>query len=164
MQRTFVSIGELAERAGVATSALRYYEEEGLIESVRTPGNQRQYPKDTLRRIAFVRAAQTVGLTLDEIRRVLQTLPDRRTPNKDDWERVAKSWRPLLEERIAALSRIRDKLTSCIGCGCLSLPACALYNTEDIAARRGAGARYLLGDQPIAAKAPKKRRLPRVDD
>ncbi len=150
-EKTFLSVGELAARAGLAASALRYYEAEGLIASVRSPGNQRQYPKDTLRRIAFVRAAQTVGLTLDEIKDVLARLPGKRTPTKQDWGRVAASWRPLLDQRIAALTRMRDKLTSCIGCGCLSLPACQLYNHDDVAARRGPGARYLLGDKPPKA-------------
>ena len=148
MERAFLSIGELAQRAGVAASALRYYESEGLITSVRSSGNQRQYPKDTLRRIAFVRAAQTVGLSLDDIKAALGRLPDKRTPTKADWAKLSASWRPLLDEKIASLTRMRDKLTSCIGCGCLSLPACQLYNHDDIAARRGPGARYLLGDKP----------------
>ena len=144
----FVSIGELARRAGVATSTLRFYEQQELLQSVRSTGNQRHYPKDALRRIAFIRAAQTVGLALDEIREVLGKLPGGRTPTPEDWARVSRAWRPLLDERIAALVRLRDQLTSCIGCGCLSLPACSLYNGDDEAARRGPGARYLLGDKP----------------
>lgn len=153
MARAFVSIGELARRAGVAASALRYYEAEGLLESTRSAGNQRHYPKDALRRVAFIRAAQTVGLTLEDIRGVLARLPDRRTPTAEDWQQVAATWRPLLDARIAAIERVRDKLTSCIGCGCLSLTTCQLYNAKDVAAGRGPGARYLLGDRPPAIAA-----------
>lgn len=164
MARAFVSIGELARRAGVAASALRYYEAEGLLESTRSSGNQRHYPKDALRRVAFIRAAQTVGLTLEDIRGVLARLPDRRTPTAEDWQRVATTWRPLLDARIAAIERVRDKLTSCIGCGCLSLTTCQLYNANDVAAARGPGARYLIGDRPPAIAAhPGTRRKRRSD-
>jgi MerR family transcriptional regulator, redox-sensitive transcriptional activator SoxR len=139
-----LSIGELAERAGVATSALRFYEDAGLLQSVRTSGGQRQYSREVLRRVAFIRVAQTVGLSLDEIRVALATLPQERTPTKADWERLSRAWQPLLDQRINTLMALRDQLTSCIGCGCLSLRNCALYNPQDIAGQRGAGPRYLL--------------------
>jgi len=145
-----LSIGQVAERTGVATSALRYYEREGLIQSTRTAGDQRRYAREVLRRVAFVRIAQRVGLTLDEIRSALASLPEERTPTKADWARLSHSWRPQLDAQIAVLERLRDELTSCIGCGCLSLKACALYNPEDAAATYGAGPRYLLGDKPFA--------------
>lgn len=141
-----IPIGELARRAGVAASALRYYEAEGLIASARSAGGRRYYPKAELRRVAFIRAAQNVGLTLVDIKTALASLPDKRTPTKTDWERLSRSWRPLLDERIAGLTRLRDTLSNCIGCGCLSLKACALYNPGDAARAKGAGARYLLGD------------------
>lgn len=139
-----LTIGEVADRAGVAASALRYYERESLIESERSEGGQRRYPRDVLRRVAFVRAAQRVGLSLDEIRDSLATLPDNRTPTARDWERLSKSWRPLLNRRIEELERLRDRLDSCIGCGCLSLKTCALSNPDDIAAEEGPGPRWLL--------------------
>lgn len=141
-----ITIGELAMRSGVATSALRFYEERGLIEAERTAGNKRVYPRPTLRRVAFIRAAQAVGLTLDDIARALATLPADRTPVKRDWERLSTAWRDRLDERIAELERLRDGLTGCIGCGCLSLRTCRLLNQEDRIASRGPGARYLLGD------------------
>jgi len=143
-----LSIGELSARSGLAHSALRFYEDEGLIRSERTAGNQRRFPRVELRRVAFIRAAQQVGLSLDEIRDALQRLPEERTPTKADWARLSASWRHRLDERIAELERLRDGLTSCIGCGCLSLRRCALSNPRDVAAVRGAGARYLLGDTP----------------
>jgi len=146
----WLSIGQVAERTGVAPSALRYYEREGLIQSSRTAGDQRRYPREVLRRVAFVRIAQRVGLTLEEIRTALASLPEERTPTKADWARLSNSWRPQLDAQIAVLQRLRDELTSCIGCGCLSLKACALYNPEDAAATYGAGPRYLLGDKPFA--------------
>lgn len=141
-------IGELARRSGLAPSALRYYEREGLLSATRSAGGQRRYERGTLRRIAFVRAAQQVGLSLDEIRDALSQLPEGRTPTKSDWERLSRSWRRRLDERIAALESLRDNLTSCIGCGCLSLRSCRLSNPSDAAALRGTGARYLLGDRP----------------
>lgn len=144
----WITIGELAKRAGVAASALRYYEEAGLLRSARTTGGQRQYPREVLRRVAFIRVAQTVGLSLDEIRAALATLPQQRTPTKADWERLSRSWQPLLDARIATLTALRNQLISCIGCGCLSLKTCALYNPNDAANTRGAGPRYLLGDRP----------------
>jgi len=141
-----LTIGEVAERAAVATSALRYYEREGLISSERSDGGQRRYHRDVLRRIAFVRAAQRVGLSLDDIKTALASLPSERTPTAADWSRLSRSWRPLLERRIAELERVRDKLDTCIGCGCLSLRACHLLNPHDIAASEGPGPRWLLDD------------------
>jgi MerR family transcriptional regulator, redox-sensitive transcriptional activator SoxR len=145
-----VTIGELARRAGVATSALRYYEQLGLISAERTAGGQRRYARATLRRVAFVRAAQTVGLSLDEVRAALARLPDERTPSKTDWNKVSATWIRRIDERIAELQRLRETLNSCVGCGCLSLRTCRLSNPEDTAATRGAGARWLLGDTPPA--------------
>lgn len=144
----WIAIGELARRAGVAASALRFYEAQGLIHGARTSGRHRQYPRHVLRRVSFIRAAQHVGLSLDDIRQALSGLPDARTPTKADWERLARSWQPMLDARIAAMQRLRDQLGSCIGCGCLSLKACALYNPQDVASARGTGARYLAGDRP----------------
>ncbi|MGZ4436401.1 MAG: redox-sensitive transcriptional activator SoxR [Nocardioidaceae bacterium] len=138
-----LTIGELSARSGVATSALRYYEELGLIASERTAGNQRRYSRATLRRVAFVRSAQRVGLTLDEVAEALATLPAGRTPTKADWARLSRSWRPRLEAQIERLERLRDKLDGCIGCGCLSLRTCALNNPDDEVAPRGPGAVFL---------------------
>jgi len=144
----WLSIGDVARRTGMATSALRFYEREGLLDSSRSEGGQRRYHREILRRVAFVRVAQTVGLSLDEIRDALASLPQSRTPTKADWAHVSRAWRPRLDEQIANLERLRDKLSDCIGCGCLSLRACALYNPEDRAAVLGTGPRYLLGDGP----------------
>ena len=146
----WLAIGDVADRTGVAASALRYYERERLVHSVRSDGGQRRYHREVLRRVAFIRIAQRVGLTLDEIRDALSSLPEERTPNKADWARLSQSWRPQLDEQIAVLVRLRDELTSCIGCGCLSLKACALYNPDDAAAAYGSGPRYLMGDEPFA--------------
>src|SRR5437667_6422062 len=119
MATELLSIGEVSERTGVAVSALRFYDAEGFITSVRSSGGQRRFSRDVLRRIAFIRVAQTVGLTLDEIRESLATLPEGRTPTKADWARLSRGWRPRLDAQIALLERLRDELTSCIGCGCL---------------------------------------------
>lgn len=143
-----MTIGEVAARTGLSTSALRFYEREQLLRSERTAGGQRRYPREVLRRVAFVRVAQSVGLDLEHIREMLGSLPEGRTPTKADWARLSRGWRPLLDERIAALERLRDQLSDCIGCGCLSLRACALYNPSDRASRLGPGPRYLLGDHP----------------
>lgn len=143
-----LTIGELSARSGLAASALRFYESEGLLPATRTAGGQRRYPRSALRRLAFVRAAQRVGLTLDEVRAALASLPDSRTPTAADWRRLSVTWQRRLDERIAELERLRNSLTSCIGCGCLSLRRCALYNPGDRAAALGSGARYLLGDDP----------------
>ena len=131
--------GETSRRAGVTVSALHFYEREGLIESRRTPGNQRRYHRDTLRRIAFIRVSQSVGISLSRIREALDSLPDDRTPTKADWTRLSRRWRGELDERIATLERLRDDLDGCIGCGCLSLARCSLYNRDDELASQGAG-------------------------
>jgi MerR family redox-sensitive transcriptional activator SoxR len=141
-----LTIGEVARRSGHATSAIRFYEAEGLIRSVRTAGGHRLFPRHTLRRLAFIGSAQRVGLTLDEISRALATLPPDRAPTKAQWARLSAAWRRRLDDEIASLEQLRDDLTSCIGCGCLSLQTCRLYNPGDAAATRGAGPRYLLGD------------------
>ncbi len=141
---SLLSIGECAKRGGVAVSALRFYEERGLITSLRNTGGQRIYPRASLRRIAFVRAAQAVGLSLDEITEALTTLPDSRTPTVADWAKLSANWLPTLDARIAALVALRDNLTSCIGCGCLSLKKCALYNPQDVVALKGNGAQILI--------------------
>ena len=148
-----LSIGDLADRSGVRTSALRFYESRGLISSQRTSGNQRRYGRETLRRVAVIRAAQILGLSLEEIERALSQLPDARTPNRRDWERLSGTWRSVLDGRIEELEALRDKLSGCIGCGCLSLDRCSLFNPDDRAAGRGAGARYLIGDSPDDALA-----------
>ena len=142
-----LSIGEVADRAGIAPSALRFYEKERLIHSERSEGGQRRYHRDVLRLVAFIRAAQRVGLTLDEIRGALETLPEGHTPNAADWTRLSKSWRPLLDRRIEEMQRLRDRLDSCIGCGCLSLKTCALSNPHDVAADAGPGARWLIVEE-----------------
>jgi MerR family transcriptional regulator, redox-sensitive transcriptional activator SoxR len=138
--RAHLSIGQLSDRSGVATSALRYYEELGLISSERSAGNQRRYAQATLRRVAFIRSAQRVGLTLEEIAEALATLPDARTPTKADWSRLSRSWRPRVDAQIERLERLRDRLDGCIGCGCLSLKTCALHNPGDAPAEQGPGA------------------------
>ena len=144
----YLTIGQAASRCGVAASALRFYEQRGLIRSIRNAGNQRRYHRSMLRRISVIRVAQGLGLTLAEIEDALARLPDGRTPTRRDWERLSKMWRRRLDARIAELERIRENLASCIGCGCLSLKSCALYNAGDRAAAGGPGPRYLLGDAP----------------
>jgi MerR family redox-sensitive transcriptional activator SoxR len=141
-----LTIGDLAARSGASTSALRFYEAKGLLSSDRTAGGHRVYPRSTLRRVAFVRAAQRVGLSLDEIRMALDTLPSARTPTTEDWTRLSRTWRSRLDQRITDLMRLRDELDQCIGCGCLSLRTCHLYNPGDQAAALGVGPRYLWGD------------------
>jgi MerR family redox-sensitive transcriptional activator SoxR len=141
-----LTIGALSKRAGVAASALRYYESEGLIHASRSPGGQRRFPRATLRRVSFIRVAQQVGLSLDEIKEALASLPDSRTPDEKDWEKLSASWRPRLDAQIAMLERLRDRLDGCIGCGCLSLKYCMLLNPGDQAADRGSGPRYVLDD------------------
>ena len=139
-----LTIGDLAARSGVAPSALRYYERMGLIHASRTGGNQRRYDRAELRRVAFIRIAQQVGVSLDEIRDALAALPDNRTPTKADWSRLSAHWRKRLEDRITLMERLRDQLTGCIGCGCLSLKRCRLVNPEDVLAATGQGPRTLL--------------------
>ena len=150
---TRLTIGELAARSGAATSALRFYEAKGLLSSERTSGGHRMYERSMLRRVAFVRAAQRVGLSLDEIRAALDTLPSSRTPTASDWSRLSGTWRDRLDQRIVELQRLRDELGECIGCGCLSLSTCHLYNPGDQAAALGSGPRYLWGDQRPQAPA-----------
>ncbi|MFT5225831.1 MAG: MerR family redox-sensitive transcriptional activator SoxR [Polaribacter sp.] len=144
-----LTIGEAAKRCGVAASTLRFYESEQLIQSSRGPGNQRRYHRSMLRRISLIKVAQTLGLSLKEIGTALDTLPDKQTPTKRDWEKLSRHWRDQLDLRIASLQTMREQLSGCIGCGCLSLKNCALYNPADIAAKRGAGPRFLLGDEPV---------------
>ncbi|MBB5912744.1 MerR family redox-sensitive transcriptional activator SoxR [Nocardia transvalensis] len=135
--------GQLSERSGVAVSALHFYEREGLITSRRTSGNQRRYSRETLRRVAFIRISQRVGIPLSEIRKALGTLPEGRTPNRKDWERLSTIWRVDLDQRIEQLTRLRDSLTGCIGCGCLSLASCRIVNFHDKLGDDGPGARVL---------------------
>jgi MerR family redox-sensitive transcriptional activator SoxR len=143
---TELTIGAVAERTGVAHSALRYYEAEGLISSERTDGNQRRYHRDVLRRVSFIKVAQRVGLSLEEIHEALASLPDRRTPTHEDWARISQAWRPRLDAQIELIERLKDRLDGCIGCGCLSLQACRLLNAGDVAGEHGSGPRYLIGD------------------
>jgi MerR family transcriptional regulator, redox-sensitive transcriptional activator SoxR len=145
MTESFLTIGEVADRSGFAPSAIRYYERIGLIQAERTAGNQRRYRRDVLRRVAFVRIAQRVGLSLDEIITSLAELPIDRAPSAHDWQRLTRGWRERIDERIGILEALRGGLTSCIGCGCLSLRTCALANPGDDAGRKGPGPQYLLG-------------------
>jgi MerR family redox-sensitive transcriptional activator SoxR len=138
-----LTIGELSRRSGVSQSALRFYERQGLIAAERTDGNQRRYPSVTLRRVALVQAGKAAGIPLERIRQALETLPAGRPPTKRDWQRLSASWGRELDERIATLEAIRTRLTTCIGCGCLSLQTCRLLNPDDEAARLGGGAHYL---------------------
>ena len=135
-----LTIGQVAESTGAATSALRYWEDLGLISSVRTTGNQRRYERAMIRRVSFIRAAQRVGLSLEEIGAALSTLPDARTPTATDWARLSRAWRGRLDEQIRRIEKLRDQLDSCIGCGCLSLRTCALNNPSDVLADHGPGA------------------------
>jgi len=147
-----LSMGEVSERSGFAASALRYYEAEGLVHASRSPGGRRMFERSILRRLAFIRAAANVGLTLQEIREELAELPDERTPTKSDWTRISRHWRGRLDEQIVALEHLRDGLDSCIGCGCLSLQRCQIYNPHDV----------LADDEraPGAARLPKLLRRP----
>lgn len=142
-----LTIGEVADRCGIATSAIRYYEERELIASTRSSGGQRRFPRDTIRRIAFIGAAQAVGRSLDEVAEAFADIPDGRAPSQKDWTRIAAQWRPRLDAQIEQLIRLRDQFDACIGCGCLSLERCAIYNAGDGAAVNGPGPRFLLGDQ-----------------
>ncbi|MEU3711425.1 redox-sensitive transcriptional activator SoxR [Streptomyces catenulae] len=150
-----LTVGQLSARSGAAVSALHFYETKGLITSTRTAGNQRRYTRDTLRRVAFVRAAQRVGIPLAVIRDALAELPDERTPTRDDWARLSEAWRAELDERIGQLVDLRDHLTDCIGCGCLSLERCALSNPYDNLGQQGPGAQRLRVDRrPPAPGTP----------
>jgi MerR family redox-sensitive transcriptional activator SoxR len=145
-----LTIGEVAKRSGVAASALRFYEDRGLIESHRAGSGHRRYPRPVLRRIAFIVFAQKLGLSLDEIGSELHALPPDRAPTRRDWDRLTKTWSARIDERIAELERLRNSLTECIGCGCLSLDRCRLANPGDRAAGLGPGPRYWIGDRPAA--------------
>jgi MerR family redox-sensitive transcriptional activator SoxR len=145
---TELSIGEVSERSGVAPSALRFYERRGLIASSRTDGNQRRYERAVLRRVAFIQAGRAAGISLERISAALGTLPARRSPTRKDWERLSNRWREDLDARIATLEALRERLTTCIGCGCLSIDKCDLLNPDDEAAELGAGAHYLRPDGP----------------
>jgi MerR family redox-sensitive transcriptional activator SoxR len=138
-----LSVGQVARRSGVTVSALHFYESEGLIVSRRTEGNQRRYPRAVLRRVAFIRASQEVGISLRRIKAALDQLPRNRTPTRRDWERLSTAWRSDLEDRIVRLEHLRDRLTGCIGCGCLSLQLCKLVNPDDVLGRKGPGPRNL---------------------
>ena len=141
-----LTIGELSARSGVAPSALRFYETQGLIAARRTSGNQRRYERAMLRRIALVQAGRAAGIPLERIRAAFETFPDHRTPARRDWERLSRGWRDDLDGRIATLQALRDRLTTCIGCGCLSIDACRLFNPGDAAGQIGPGAHYLKRD------------------
>ncbi|HET7760683.1 MAG TPA: redox-sensitive transcriptional activator SoxR [Gaiellaceae bacterium] len=145
-----LTIGEVAARSGVAASALRFYERRGLIAAARTDGNQRRYDRSVLRRIAFIQAGRAAGIALTEIGAALEGLPTHRTPSRRDWERLSKRWRDDLDARIETLQALRNRLTTCIGCGCLSIDRCDLLNPDDEAAAEGAGARYLTTDSARA--------------
>ena len=142
-----LTISEISRRSGVASSALRFYEDRGLIRSERAGSGHRRYPRSALRRIAFIVFAQRIGLTLDEIGAELAKLPADRAPNRRDWSRLSNGWRARIDQRIAELERLRSGLTECIGCGCLSLDRCALSNPDDFAGRRGPGPRFWIGDR-----------------
>ena len=148
-----LSIGQLAGRTGLSVSAIRYYETEGLIAPERNAGGQRRFERADIRRLRFILIAQRFGFSLARIREVLTALPNARTPTPADWRNMAEGFRSDLDERIAALQKMRDDLDGCIGCGCLSLPSCALWNAGDLAATKGKGPRYLLGDAPSKAQA-----------
>lgn len=144
----WLSIGELAQRTGLSVSAIRFHESKGLVRSVRNEGGHRRFRRSDIRRLSFVVIAQQCGFTLGEIRAELDRLPDRRTPTKRDWSRIGAHFGRVLDERIERMTALRKRLDGCIGCGCLSLRSCALYNPDDHAVRLGAGPRYLLGDDP----------------
>ena len=149
-----LSVGELAARSGVAVSTLHYYESRGLLSAARSAGNQRRYPRAALRRVAFIRTAQALGIGLAEIGAALDGLPQQRTPTKADWSRLSGQWRARLDERIAALQALRDRLDGCIGCGCLSLRACALWNPQDRCAAQGSGPQRLIEQAPQVLTGP----------
>ena len=151
-----ISIGALAERTGASVSAIRFYEKEGLITPMRSGGNQRRYLRADIRRLSFIRIAQQLGLSLEDIRGALASLPYGRTPNAKDWAKLAAAIREDLNRRIERLTRLRDNLDGCIGCGCLSMKTCALWNPEDAAREKGAGPRWVIGDRPSQMGLPRK--------
>lgn len=138
-QQATWSVGRVAKRCGVKVSTLHFYEEKGLIRSWRNQGNQRRYKPEVIRRISVIKAAQKMGVSLDEIRHAFSTLPDNRTPTKEDWQRLSQQWHDALQRRIHQLENLRDSLTGCIGCGCLSLKSCPIYNPNDELAEQGPG-------------------------
>jgi len=144
---SLLTIGDLARRTGLSVSAIRFYEQRGLVRAIRTAGNQRRFPRSDIRRLSFALIAQKLGLTLSEIETELATLPPDRSPSRADWQTISARVRGALDARIAMLEKTRDMLDQCIGCGCLSLDRCALYNPSDRASRGGAGPRFLLGDR-----------------
>ena len=144
-----LSIGQLAERTGLAVSAIRFYENKGLVSAFRNAGGHRRFARSDIRRLSFVMIAQQFGFSIEQIRQQLDAIPNARNPGKDDWARISGEFRAELDKRIKTLSLLRDKLDGCIGCGCLSLQKCALYNPQDRAAAKGPGPRYLLGDEPV---------------
>ncbi|MEL7025995.1 MAG: redox-sensitive transcriptional activator SoxR [Pseudomonadota bacterium] len=146
LRKRGIAIGQLAERTGVAVSAIRHYETEGLIRSFRTDGNQRRFDRADIRRLSFIRIAQELGFSLAEIREELMKLPEQRTPDKGDWARIAATFRGKLDAKIETMTSLRDKLDGCIGCGCLSMKNCALWNPRDAARRLGNGPRFVMGD------------------
>ena len=150
-----LSIGALADRTGLAVSAIRFYEDQGLVHPWRNAGGQRRFQRADIRRLSFVMIAQQFGFTLPQIRDLLDQLPGKRTPSAADWKKISAGFRTHLDQRIATLQNLRDNLDGCIGCGCLSLPTCRLYNPDDSAKRHGAGPRYLMGDRPTASKQTK---------
>jgi len=150
----YIAIGALARRAGLAVSAVRHYESLGLVRALRSAGGQRQFRRADIRRLAFVRVAQQFGYSLPEIAAMMADLPQGRTPTKRDWERLSRAFRSRITRRIGELETLRDNLDGCIGCGCLSLKKCRLYNSGDRAARLGPGPRYLMGDAPQGARSP----------
>jgi MerR family redox-sensitive transcriptional activator SoxR len=152
-----LTVGQVSDRSGFATSALRYYEGIGLITAARTSGGQRRFQRNVLRRLAFVRAARNVGLSLEEVAQALSTLPRGRAPSRGDWARLSRGWRSRLDEQIMSLTALRDGLDSCIGCGCLSLQTCGIQNPADVAASHGIGAAYL----PSPLRGPVDHHRPR---
>ncbi|MBL8642322.1 MAG: redox-sensitive transcriptional activator SoxR [Rhodospirillaceae bacterium] len=153
----YLTVGEVAKRSGVAVSAIHFYERKGLIRGWRSSGNQRRYPREILRYLAVIKAAQRVGISLDEIRTALNSLPNARTPTTEDWKRLSTVWRVTLDGRIAELVRLRDDLSNCIGCGCLSLDSCPLYNPDDKLAAEGPGPRLMLPIVEAQDQRPKPR-------
>ena len=153
-QSRLLAIGAVADRTGLAVSAIRFYEEQGLVTSIRADSGHRRFHRSTIRRLSFIRICQQLGYSLEEIRAQLDVLPEQRTPNESDWNRLSAGFVVDLDERIAGLQTLRQKLDGCIGCGCLSLAKCELYNAGDSAATLGSGPRYLLGDKMVNPPQP----------
>ena len=147
MMKRGLSIGDLSVRTGLSVSAIRFYEKKGLINPDRNAGNQRRYEGSDIRRLSFILIAQQIGLSIEEIKETMAALPEGRTPTKADWGKISRRFRKTLEDRIAMMERMRDRLDGCIGCGCLSLKVCQLYNPEDRAYRLGVGPRYIVSDE-----------------